>query len=156
MIKHLIQSQIKFEKNSRSKFFQRQFDLASNLYSKDLKAHFSCVNAIEYSNSCELLASGILFLILKNFLIIIKKNIIAGDDKRLLLWNVSKNIVTDCPNTQQPIVMKGQHNSNIFTLEFDNEDQKIFSGIILKSNYFMCDFAYIILQSLILGFNFLS
>ena len=24
--------------------------------------------------------------------------------------------------------MKGQHNSNIFTLEFDNEDQKIFSG----------------------------
>lgn len=58
MIKHLIESELKNEKNSRGKYFQRQFDLASNLYSKDLKAHYSCVNAIEFSNSCEILATG--------------------------------------------------------------------------------------------------
>ena len=52
---------------------------------------------------------------------------IAGDDKRLLIWNINKDILSNTPKNL-PTIMKGQHNSNIFTLEFDNEDQKIFSG----------------------------
>lgn len=52
---------------------------------------------------------------------------IAGDDKRLMLWNINNDILSDSL-IQKPTIMKGTHNSNIFTLEFDNEDQKIFSG----------------------------
>jgi hypothetical protein len=73
MIKYLVESESKYEKNSRIKYFQRQFDLASNLYSKNLKAHFSCVNAIEFSNSSELFASGLKYffnLYLLNFILI--------------------------------------------------------------------------------------
>lgn len=44
-----------------------------------------------------------------------------------MLWNINNDILSDSP-MQKPTIMKGTHNSNIFTLEFDNEDQKIFSG----------------------------
>jgi hypothetical protein len=58
-VNHLINSQINSKRNSLSKFYQNSFDYAWNLYSKDLKAHFGCVNAIEFSNrESEHIASG--------------------------------------------------------------------------------------------------
>lgn len=55
---YLIDRELRYEPRGRDSFFQRRFDYASNLYSKDLRAHYSCVNAVEFSNSCELMASG--------------------------------------------------------------------------------------------------
>lgn len=55
---YLMDRELKYEPRGRDNFFQRRFDHASNLYSKDLRAHYSCVNAVEFSNSCELMASG--------------------------------------------------------------------------------------------------
>lgn len=50
----------------------------------------------------------------------------AGDDKRVLIWNVNKDIFTSATTTKT--VMNAQHHSNILTLSWDNEDKKIFSG----------------------------
>lgn len=56
---HLVNSQIVSTYNTHSKYYQNCFDYAWNLYSKDLKAHYGCVNAIEFSNrECEHIASG--------------------------------------------------------------------------------------------------
>ena len=58
-INYLNNSQLNSIKNSHSKFYQHSFDYAWNLYSKDLKAHFGCVNALEFSNrESEHIASG--------------------------------------------------------------------------------------------------
>jgi hypothetical protein len=60
-VSHLINSQINPIYNSRSKHYQTCFDYAWNLFSKDLKAHYGCVNAIEFSNrESEYLASGMI------------------------------------------------------------------------------------------------
>ncbi|KAI5746116.1 hypothetical protein M8J77_000033 [Diaphorina citri] len=74
---------------------------------KDLKAHFGCVNAIDFSNDGTLMISG-------------------GDDRRVLLWNVQECL----HNTKNPSPksMEAQHNSNIFTLAFDSQNKVIFSG----------------------------
>ena len=59
-INHLINSQLNSVRNSHSRYYQNCFDYAWNLYSKDLKAHYNCVNAIEFSNrESEHIASGI-------------------------------------------------------------------------------------------------
>jgi hypothetical protein len=50
-VKYLIDSELASNKYSRNDFLQKRFNYASNLYSKDLKAHFSCVNAVEFSNN---------------------------------------------------------------------------------------------------------
>lgn len=79
---------------------------ARGLYRRDLKEHYGCVNAIEFSHDGgEWIASG-------------------GDDRRVLLWNVQKALA----NIGKPAFMKGEHNSNIFCLAFDYENKKIFSG----------------------------
>ncbi|KAK3093824.1 hypothetical protein FSP39_020659 [Pinctada imbricata] len=79
---------------------------AKNLFSRDLKAHFGCVNAIEFSsNGGELIASG-------------------GDDHRVLIWNAEKAL----SDIGTPVPMKGEHNSNIFCIAFDNHNKKIYSG----------------------------
>lgn len=71
-----------------------------------MKAHYGCVNAIEFANNGgEWIVSG-------------------GDDRRVLLWNTEKAL----SGIGNPISMKGEHNSNIFCLAFDNENKKIFSG----------------------------
>ncbi|ESN91551.1 hypothetical protein HELRODRAFT_131009, partial [Helobdella robusta] len=76
------------------------------LYRKNLKGHFGCVNAIEFSkNGGQFIASG-------------------GDDRRVLLWDVEKSL----NNVSRPVAMREQHHSNIFCLEFDNENKKIISG----------------------------
>jgi DDB1- and CUL4-associated factor 5 len=93
----------------RNSYLQNRFKNANNLYSKDLKGHFNCVNALEFSNlDCCHFVSG-------------------GDDKRVLLWNINKDVLAN--NTKpSPHIMRGQHHSNIFTLAWDNENNKIISG----------------------------
>ncbi|KAL3874283.1 hypothetical protein ACJMK2_037322 [Sinanodonta woodiana] len=96
-----------FQEGNRTDYLLRErLALTETLYSKNLKGHFGCVNAIEFSNgNGEILASG-------------------GDDRRVLLWNVEKAI----SNIGKPAVLKGEHNSNIFCLAFDNQNKTIFSG----------------------------
>lgn len=78
----------------------------SPFYRKDLRGHYGCVNAIEFSNDGgRWIASG-------------------GDDRRILLWDVEKAL----DSKGSPAVMRGQHHSNIFCLAFDNSNTKIFSG----------------------------
>ena len=42
-----------------SSFLSHRLDQISNLYQKDLYAHYGCVNAIEFSNEGDLLISGL-------------------------------------------------------------------------------------------------
>ena len=45
--------------NLTTKLIRERTEWAKNLFSRDLKAHFGCVNAIEFSsNGGELIASG--------------------------------------------------------------------------------------------------
>ena len=67
------------------------------LVSKDLKAHFGCVNALGFSKNGEFLASG-------------------GDDRRILVWDVAKTL---CDNKTPNSVMKGTHESNVFCVDFN-------------------------------------
>lgn len=48
--------------------FRQRFRVAKNLYKTDLRGHFGCVNAIEFSHGGTFLASG---LIWKNTLFIL-------------------------------------------------------------------------------------
>lgn len=83
----------------------RRLQFCKSLYSKDLYAHYGCVNAVEFSNDGEWLVSG-------------------GDDKRILIWNVDRTL----SGTYQPKVMKGEHNSNIFCLGFNASHTKLYSA----------------------------
>ena len=50
--------------------------------------------------------------------------ILGGDDRRVLIWNVEK-----CLSGQgHGRSLTGEHNSNIFCVAFDNENQNIYSG----------------------------
>lgn len=94
------------QSNQPDKFMRHRTNIARNLYRREFKAHFGCVNAIEFSHKGgELMASG-------------------GDDRRVLLWNVEKAL----SDIGSPRSMKGEHNSNIFCLTFDHDNNKIFSG----------------------------
>ncbi|XP_076318267.1 DDB1- and CUL4-associated factor 5-like [Tachypleus tridentatus] len=84
---------------------RQRFATASNLYTRDLFAHYGCVNAIEFSHDGEWLASG-------------------GDDRRVLLWNVERTMT----GKNKPEAMKAEHNSNIFCLCFDIKHTKLFSA----------------------------
>lgn len=110
-LKHLYDSQLKFMRNTYPQFYQKQFDNAFNLYSKDLRAHFSCVNAIEFSNQeSEHFVSG-------------------GDDRRVLVWNLDKDVLSAQDGRKcSPKTLKSYHQSNISTLAWDNENKRIFSG----------------------------
>ena len=132
-VRHLVESELKSDKYSRDVFLKRRLHYANNLYSKDLKAHFSCVNSIEFSsNESDYLISGTMNFMYflygkkrwsKSLLLVHTRT--GGDDKRVLLWNINKD-VTSAKNT--PTTMKTQHNSNIFALAWDNENKRIFSG----------------------------
>ena len=69
--------------------------------SKDLKAHFGCVNALAFSHNGQFLASG-------------------GDDRRILVWNVGKTLSKSAKNQPQKNydILQGTHESNIFCLDF--------------------------------------
>jgi WD repeat-containing protein 22 len=49
---------------------------------------------------------------------------IGGDDRRVLMWNVQKSLMT----RDEPKMMVKQHLSNIFCLGFDSTNSRIFSG----------------------------
>ncbi|XP_071079698.1 DDB1- and CUL4-associated factor 5-like isoform X1 [Haliotis cracherodii] len=85
---------------------RKRISVANNLYRRDLKAHYGCVNAIEFSHGGgEWITSG-------------------GDDRRVLLWNVQRALW----DIGEPASMKGEHISNIFCLAFDQDNKKVFSG----------------------------
>lgn len=89
----------------RNGLFHERYSSASNLYRKDLYAHFGCVNAIEFSADGDWLVSG-------------------GDDKRVLVWNMSEAL----SGLAAPRAMKGKHNSNIFCLCLDSCNRTVFSA----------------------------
>ncbi|CAI2161797.1 15510_t:CDS:10, partial [Funneliformis geosporum] len=72
------------------------------VFSRDLKGHFSCVNAIN-NGEAHMLASG-------------------GDDKRVLIWNVCGDI----EKTKPKKCLKG-HTSNIFCTIFDSTNRHVLS-----------------------------
>lgn len=77
-----------------SQFDRRKF------YHKELKAHYGCVNALAFSHQqCQYLAS-------------------AGDDKRVLIWDLHSTILSENPQNQAKI-LKGSHESNVFSVDFD-------------------------------------
>ena len=49
----------------------------------------------------------------------------GGDDRRVLLWNVAKSIDAD---VAEPTPMQGEHDSNIFCINFDLNTKVVFSG----------------------------
>ncbi|XP_063539342.1 DDB1- and CUL4-associated factor 5 [Cydia strobilella] len=89
----------------KATLFENRLSAAKNLYRKDLKCHFGCVNAIEFSSNGEILVSG-------------------GDDRRVMLWQFGQAIV----DRGQPEAMKSTHQSNIFCLGITDDSKKIYSG----------------------------
>ncbi|KAG8179420.1 hypothetical protein JTE90_026320 [Oedothorax gibbosus] len=102
---YLDHQQTRGEAYGSLRMLNRRFEFGKSLYSKDLFAHYGCVNAIEFSNNGEWLVSG-------------------GDDKRVLIWNIDRTL----SNSRQPKVMKGEHHSNIFCLGFSYSNAKLFSA----------------------------
>ena len=80
-----------------------KFQLESNqksrceFYSKDLKAHFGCVNALAFSKNGKFLASG-------------------GDDRRILIWDMAKTL---CDSKNRNKTLDGRHESNVFCIDFN-------------------------------------
>lgn len=91
--------------NVQRRLLKERLNKATNLYRKDLLAHYGCVNAIEFSNSGKFLVSG-------------------GDDRRVLIWNVEHAI----HSIGTPSVMRANHISNIFCLAFDSTTSRVFSA----------------------------
>ncbi|XP_037707324.1 DDB1- and CUL4-associated factor 5 [Drosophila subpulchrella] len=89
-----------------SAIFRERLSAAENLYQRNLTGHYGCVNALEFSPCGQFLASG-------------------GDDKRVLLWNVDREVVS---KLGKPRSMNEKHASNIFCLGFDTQNTYIFSG----------------------------
>ncbi|XP_064489573.1 DDB1- and CUL4-associated factor 5-like [Ornithodoros turicata] len=105
MVQYAFQQQYTINTWLRKKTIRERYDLSTNLFRKDLYAHYGCVNAIEFSTDGDWLVSG-------------------GDDKRVLLWNIQEAI----SGRGSPRSMKGRHNSNIFCLSFDSKREHIFSA----------------------------
>jgi WD repeat-containing protein 22 len=106
--KYLIDQESGSEKKKSQNFLSNRFHYANNLFYKDLKGHFSCINALEFSNKDQ------------------AHLITAGDDKRILVWSILDDIISsETPHFSQ---MQGQHHSNVLALSWDNENQRIFSG----------------------------
>ncbi|XP_041674142.1 DDB1- and CUL4-associated factor 5 [Drosophila eugracilis] len=89
-----------------SAIFRERLSAAENLYQRNLTGHFGCVNALEFSPGGQFLVSG-------------------GDDKRVLLWNIDREVVSQLG---KPRPMNEKHASNIFCLGFNTQNSYIFSG----------------------------
>ena len=107
-----------------------KFQLESNqksrceFYSKDLKAHFGCVNALAFSKNGKFLASG-------------------GDDRRILIWDMAKTL---CDSKNRNKTLDGRHESNVFCIDFNCKlvrdsytssfiSQALSNSIIYSSNF---------------------
>eukprot|EP00794_Sanderia_malayensis_P020108 gene20108-22079_t len=88
------------------KFCKERFSKCKSLYRKDLDGHYGCVNALDFCKDGTWLVSG-------------------GDDRRVLLWDFSK---AKQQNKCKPILMKTEHQSNIFCTVFDNHTDHILSS----------------------------
>lgn len=51
-------------------------------------------------------------------------HLLGGDDRRVLLWNIDKTLY----HKEEPVIMKGQHRSNIFCTVFDGGNRHLFSA----------------------------
>ncbi|XP_017057283.1 DDB1- and CUL4-associated factor 5 [Drosophila ficusphila] len=90
-----------------SAIFRERLGAAENFFQRNLTGHYGCVNALEFSGQDgQFLASG-------------------GDDKRVLLWNIDREVVSQLG---KPRAMNERHASNIFCLGFDTQNTYIFSG----------------------------
>ena len=87
-LSHQTVVKFQFESNQQSR---------CELYSKDLKAHFGCVNALAFSKNGKFLASG-------------------GDDRRILIWNMAKTL---CDSKNRNKTLDGRHESNVFCIDFN-------------------------------------
>jgi len=90
-------------------FLTARLSKATNLYSRDLRGHYGCVNALEFSHNGSLLASG-------------------GDDHRTVIWRLSEALDDNHSSSSSYSVMKAKHMSNIFCLAFDCDNGKVISG----------------------------
>ncbi|ELU11233.1 hypothetical protein CAPTEDRAFT_181641 [Capitella teleta] len=90
----------------KRRFLRQRTHQAKNLFQVDLKGHYGCVNAVEFSNlGGEWIASG-------------------GDDRRVLLWHTEGAI----SQHGTAIEMDHEHNSNIFALAFNGDNTRVISG----------------------------
>ncbi|KAL7301518.1 hypothetical protein TKK_0005952 [Trichogramma kaykai] len=103
--KFVFNRQFNNKTNHQNLIMDARLHYSKNLFKKNLYSHYGCVNAVEFSKDGELLISG-------------------GDDKRVLLWNVSQAIY----DSGKPIEMRAQHSSNIFCLDFNSSRTKILSA----------------------------
>ena len=105
LFKSLLSRQYAHTNTGCDSFSMSIFSGSEQFSQKDLKGHFGCVNAIEFSNKGgEFIASG-------------------GDDRRVLLWKYEEALSGKIPQTFQ-----AHHFSNIFCLAFDNDNDRVFSG----------------------------
>ena len=65
-----------------------------------------------------------LFVIKWKCFILFSLIIQGGDDRRVVVWNVEKCVY----GSSSPVVMKGEHRSNIFCTVFDNDNTHIYSA----------------------------
>lgn len=56
---------------------------------------------------------------------LIKLCVIAGDDCRVLMWSINNDVLS---KKSEPRCLRHQHDAPIFTLAWDNENRRIFSG----------------------------
>ena len=93
--------QLRQEKSLYSQHFIDLKFKSKKWFSRNLKAHFGCVNALAFSPNGQFLASG-------------------GDDRRILLWNVGQTLSkNDNLQRKSPYeILQGTHESNVFCIDF--------------------------------------
>ncbi|CAO4379068.1 unnamed protein product [Caenorhabditis nigoni] len=95
--------------NKRNSYFKTlNADFQNDFFcQKDIREHTGCINAVQFSNTEKLLATG-------------------GDDLHARIWNVDELMLRKNP---RPIsISEKGHESNIFSLEFDLDSRFIYSG----------------------------
>ncbi|CAL1534613.1 unnamed protein product [Lymnaea stagnalis] len=113
----------------KQSLFGHRLAQSQSLFKIDLRGHYGCVNAIEYSTDGEFIASG-------------------GDDRRLLLWNVGQTIF----DNKGPSVIDTQHISNINSCCFDAEDKKVATGGRNDGQVIVHDFS-VQMSTIVCGLN---
>ncbi|UMM34414.1 hypothetical protein L5515_007506 [Caenorhabditis briggsae] len=95
--------------NKRNSYFKTlNADFQNDFFcQKDIREHTGCINAVQFSSTEKLLATG-------------------GDDLHARIWNVDELMLRKHP---RPIsISEKGHESNIFSLEFDLDSRFIYSG----------------------------
>ena len=105
------------------------------LYQKDLLGHFNCVQAAEFSNDGQFLASGInnelIDIQLSKFLTTIFNffpHIIGGGDRRVLLWKTADIFDSQLRSSPETMNDNGLHDDQIFCMAFSNNGETLLSA----------------------------